>query len=295
MKFFFIFFIIFLSYTNLFGNFLDKKMPEIKEISKTTYEETATRKKEDVVLYGKNIGNIKFSISYPKVIKKDDRIAIFLDGLVTGKNVLKVVRDVENLIIIGYEFPKKLVRFTKRTQLLLHPFSIRKAALNVPFQILGIVKWLQGQNWYIDQKTDIVGVSFGAFFVPAIYHLAQKNNINLGLAVIAYGGADIYNIFYHNLKEHKILRVPLAYFAYFMFREIDPERHLPYIKGKFLVINGTLDKNIPASSRKKLQDLTPEPKTIINLKTKHIQPREEDLPLINKIIDIGLKWIDENK
>lgn len=288
-KFFFLSFIIF---SSNFANFLEEKIPKTNEISKTGFKDLPTRKYEDIVLDGNLAQDIRFSISYPRQIKKNETILILLDGLETGRTSLKYIPHPSNYIIIGYEFPKDLQRLREKS-VLFHLPSTQKAALAVPMQLLCIVKWIEKQSWYSKKNVAIIGISFGAIFVPATYRLAEKNNIRLGLGIMAYGGAGLYDIFYANLKKHKILRAPLAGLAYLTFKPLDPIFHLPYIHGKFLIINGTKDENIPFKAAEKLQELTPEPKTVINIDTEHMSPEKQDL--INRIVSISLKWLEKNQ
>jgi len=273
---------------NLFGNFLNKKIPKTKEIEKTAYEDLSTRSYENITLDSKKINNTKFSISYPKNSNKIEKIGIFIDGLGTGQDVLKYVPDIKNSILIGYEYVDNLKKI--KNSLPINLFSLRKSVCNVPVQILCIVKWIKSQKWYNNQNIHIIGLSFGAFFVPAIYRLAEKNKINLGLGILAYGGAGFYDIFYANLKKYKIFRSFLAYLGYLVFNPVDPEFHLPHLHGNFLLINGTKDQNRPLKSIKKIQELTPEPKTIVNIGTDHILPERADI--IQEVLKISLNWLD---
>ncbi|NGX63860.1 MAG: hypothetical protein KR126chlam6_01278 [Candidatus Anoxychlamydiales bacterium] len=278
--------------TITFANFLDQKLPQIEKTTITPFEDLSSRDYEDVVLDTKNYGQIKFSISYPKNITKTENVLLLLDGLETGRKSLKYIPHLENYVIIGYEFTKNLQRL-KQKEVLFHLPSTRKAVLDVPFQILGIVNWIETEEWYSKKDVIIIGVSFGAIFVPATYHLAEMNNLKLGDGIMAFGGAGLYDIFYTNLKNYKILRKPLAFFSYQIFKPIDPTFHLPYIHGKFLIINGTEDENIPLKAAQKLQKLTPEPKTIINIDTKHLDPNRQDI--INEVVEISLKWLKKNQ
>lgn len=277
---------------NIFANFLDQKLPVIEKATIEPFEDLATRDYEDVIIETNDFGTIKFSISYPQNITKTEDVLILLDGLETGRKSLKYIPHLENYVIIGYEFEKKLHRLRQK-DVLLHLPSTRKAVLDVPFQIISIVKWVENQKWYSKKKPIIIGVSFGAMFVPAIFHLAEINNIKLGDGIMAFGGAGLYDIFYMNLKNYKALRKPLAFLAAQIFKPIDPIYHLPYIHGKFLIINGTQDENIPIIAAQRLQKLTPEPKTIINIDTKHLDPNRQEI--INDVVEISLKWLGNNQ
>lgn len=284
-------FISLIAALNLNANFLNEKIPKILKESKTTLKDFKNRKREDIVLES-STGNIKFAISFPKKIKKNENILILLNGLETGRNSLKYIFHPSNYIIIGYEFPKNLLKL-KNKSALVNFLELRKAALHVPTQLICIEKWIKNQPWYSKKNISIAGVSFGAIFVPATYHLAAMNNIKLGPCVMAFGGAGLYDIFYSNIKTNKILKAPLAYSAYLNFKPLDPVFHLSYIQSKCLIINAAKDENMPFKSAQKLQLLTPEPKTIINVDSGHISPDNQNL--INQISEISLKWLNENQ
>jgi len=289
--------LIITSFANLFGGYLDKKIPDAKENSIVIYEKSPARLKENIALKT-NTDKISFSISYPQNIKKNEKIIIFLDGLFTGQDFLKYLPHPDDFILIAFDLlPKEIKRFRRlMPTILAHPFGFRRALLNAPYQIIALIKWIENQKWYNNQKIYIAGESIGSLFVPVIYRLAQKNNIQLGLGIMSYGGADIYEMInfnlkkYRILKKYKILREPIAWFGYSMIKQIDPQFHLPYIKGNFLIINGKNDKLISPLSAKLLQNLTPKPKTVIILDTGHIAKDN-----IKEIIEVGLKWINENQ
>jgi hypothetical protein len=270
---------------NVLANFLDQDLAKIRSIQKEKYVDLPNRNYENITLDTNNFNKVKFAISYPKNITKNENILILLDGLQTGKNALKYIPNPDNFIIIAYEYVKDM-HMLQEKKVLLHLPSIRKTVLDVPFQILAVYDWIKNQSWNVEkQNIVLIGVSFGAIFIPATMHLAQKNNIDLNYAILAFGGADLYDIFLANLKKYTFLKKPLAYLASKVFNPIDPKYHLPNIHGNFLIINGIYDKNIPLKSALLLQKLTPEPKTIINLDVPHIEPQRKKI--INQIVDIS--------
>jgi hypothetical protein len=63
------------------------------------------------------------------------------------------------------------------------------------------------------------------------------------------------------------------------------------MKNEFLIINGTLDHQIPMDSWKSLHQLVPDPKSIIILEEGHMHPRKHDLTL--KLVNISKEWLRE--
>ena len=74
-----------------------------------------------------------------------------------------------------------------------------------------------------------------------------------------------------------------------VFHPIEPALHLPYISGNFLIVNGTQDKQIPEPCVKKLQELVPDPKEIVELDRDHLQP--DNPVLIAELVDISRNWL----
>ena len=285
MAFFKLLSILALTTSTLFASYVDKKIIDPKIIKKKSYQQD-NRNIQDITLKGN--GDINFKISFPKKLTTNLNVLILVDGLETGKNSLDYFKHPDDYILVGYEFEKKVKLLTKKTSYL-HSLSLRKAALAVPYQLLSIVKWIEKRK-FTNKKIDFLGLSFGSVFVPATYHIAAVNNIALGKCILAFGGAGLYDIFLVNLKVSKAFKKPASFLAYSLLRPIDPKFHLPYMKGEFLIINGTQDSRIPIKSRALLEKLTPKPKKIINSDTFHMDP--DNIELIEEVYDISLKWLN---
>ncbi len=293
------FLIIFITlFSSLFSDPIDtlnKDISNYKILSQVSYKEDFeefSRHFIDITLKTKDLGIIKFTVSLPSnKDPKNLRCLIVLNGLETGRNTLKLAPNPDDFAIIGYEYPKNLHRIRNKS-IVLHIPSTRKAALDVPSQLLLIAKWAEKQEWMSTKPVNIMGLSFGAIFVPAAYHLAEIKKIELGPGILAFGGAGLYDIFYANIKKYKYIKAPTAYLGYLIFKPLDPIYHMPYIKNKFLIINGAQDKFIPKKSVEKLQRLANKNSTIINLNSIHIQPEKN--ALLDYVAKISEKWLREN-
>jgi len=231
---------------------------------------------------------IFFCLSLPEKIPNEGLTCIIvMAGLATGQKNLEYIEDPKNFVFIGYEYPSIL---RKKNKSIFDFYMIRKKTLHIPLDILDIIQWIKKQSWS-NKKVSIAGFSFGAMFVPNIYHETQKEDIALGPGIIAFAGADIYPLLKINLPGNKLTKSINACIASYLLESIEPSKHLPYLKNDFLIINGKYDDYIPFDQAKKLQDLTPYPKTIINLETSHLSPtNKKQLKTINHICD---KWFDE--
>ncbi|HSW71937.1 MAG TPA: hypothetical protein VLG44_00820, partial [Chlamydiales bacterium] len=163
---------------------------------------------------------------------------------------------------------------------------------DVPGQITTLVDWVQKQSWFDGEPPCLMGFSFGTQFIPAIYHLAEKQKISLGPGVLAFGGAGLFRLFY-SVPGNIFIKILRGCVGEILFLPLEPEKHLPYVHGEFLVMNGDYDELIPFSAALKLQRLVPEPKTVINLEVPHLQPKND--PLLQELIAIARKWLSEKR
>jgi hypothetical protein len=251
-----------------------------------------TRKYVDVVLYEERLDSIRITISFPYGLKKEKLpVILILGGLDIGRESLKYIPKHGNNILIAYQYPYSPRYWYDGTALNQIPV-IRESVLKVPAQVSEVIKWVFHQNWCDTARFSTLGYSFGAIFVPAILHLSQKQGLSKGSTILAYGGADIFNMLRSNLKFlNPISRFSVAFFAATAIRPVEPDLHLPKLKGKFLLINGKDDELIPKVCWEKFQALTPEPKSIKNLNEGHMNPAKKELT--SKVISISYDWLLE--
>ncbi len=264
----------------------------VEEKSYSVQDGEALRIYRDYTFNSGPYGELRFTISLPDSAKEGGiPCAIIVDGLETGQKSLTLIEGHGEYALIAFEYPKILHKF-KALSVFLYLFSIRKAALCVPGQIMSLVHWVQSQHWYNKEPVSVMGFSFGSEFIPALYHLAETQKISLGPAVLAYGGAGLFRLFYA-FPGNFFVKFLRGLLGEFLFRPLEPERHLPAIHGEFLILNGVYDQQIPLKAAQKLQNLVPEPKTILNLQTPHLKPKS-DL-LLQNLIKIAREWLEERR
>lgn len=247
----------------------------------------------DVILNIGKYGESTFTISLPEKIPQGGLPCIFIvGGLQTGRESLQFIPDHGEYALVAYEYSKTLKQLHK-INILWHLYAVRKAALEVPPELVSIIEYLKKQPWIDSDPISIMAYSFGSTFLPATYVLADKEGIPLGPGVMAYGGAGVYCLFKGILPLPKILKKPVAAILAATFKPVDPILYAPYMKGEFLIINGIYDKQISMGCAERLQELVPEPKTIMNLETEHMHPKNTELNL--RLIDISRKWLDEKR
>jgi len=241
---------------------------------------------------GKN-GEALFTISLPEKIPPEGLPCyLIVGGLKTGKESLQFIPDHGNYALVAYEYSDMLKKL-HQVNVLWHLYTVRKAALEVPPELIGIIKYLYKQPWINPDPISLMGYSFGATYMPVTYVKAEEEGLKLGPGVLCYGGAGIYCLFKANLPLPNFLKDPVASMAAALFKPIDPIFYAPKMHGEFLILNGICDVQIPMKCANRLQELVPEPKTIMNLETEHMHPKSMELNL--KLINISRKWLDEKR
>ena len=246
----------------------------------------------DVVLHDKNLDTIRFTISLPKE-RGDKKLPLMfvLGGLEIGRQSLGYIKEHGHNAIISFEYPYS-PEYWYEGMSMIEIAAIRRAVLLVPSQMLSVMKWVSNQEWADPERLSLLGYSFGALFVPAVQRYAQANSLHIPTTVIAYGGTNVYQLLMTNIKIMPLwVRSVLGYLAAKAIWAIEPALHLPHLEGHFLIVNGKYDTQIPESSWRELQKLTPPEKKIINLEADHMRPSRPELTA--RLVAISRQWLLE--
>lgn len=234
---------------------------------------------------------IQATISFPPGInRKKLPVVIILGGAEIGAALFELIPDPGENILIAYQFPRGLTDWESMTGIG-GVLATREAILSVPVQVVELLRWTKAQIWTDTSRTAVLGYSFGALFQPAVHHLAQANNLTTGPGVLAYGGVDLELLLRQNLNlKPKYLRPSIAWLAATAIYPVEPARHASHMKGKFYLINGLQDRQIPEASWKALHQLIPKPETIDLLDEGHMHPKKPGLTL--RLVRMSRDWLE---
>jgi pimeloyl-ACP methyl ester carboxylesterase len=257
-----------------------------------SFEELPERTYRHIALSTEYLGNIEAFISEPTVIPtKGIPVVIIMGGLEVDADIFRLILDPGDNIYVIFKYPYTPEYWYEGAPIVEIPV-IRKSVLNVPSQALALHQWVSKQPWSEKERVTFAGFSFGAMFLPAIYHLADSRDEVLNPGVIAYAGADISDLLYTNMgKIDSPWRSLGAWLGETAIYGIEPARHLPYMNNEFLLINGTRDHQISTYSWEKLHRLIPQPKTVVILDDGHMHPRKPELT--KKLVKISREWLLE--
>lgn len=247
----------------------------------------------DVSLHARGAPPIRFATALPAAAS-DERLptVILFGGFRTGRESLKHLPELGQNAVVTYEYPVDRQAW-KRASTVGRLTLGYDAAFRVPGQLAALLRWVRAQPWADPNRISLVGVSLGAMALPAAQRVAQAHDVPPAASIIAYGGADQATVIEANLRKvlPEALRPPVAWLLARLFRAMEPASHLPYLRGDFLLINGTEDWRMPPVAMERLQSVTPEPKRVVMLPSGHIDPK--DRALLDKILGIMRDWLLE--
>lgn len=244
----------------------------------------------DLVLETARAGTIRVTASRPALDSGGPiPLIVVLAGLRTGRESLGFVEEHGPNLLVGYEYPYSQETFYQGTRAAQIP-AIRRAVLRVPSQVSVVSDMLARDSRVDRERTALLGFSFGALFVPAVQRVAAEEGRPFHAVVLAFGGADIGGLLDANLRiRSRVLRHRLAATGATLLHAMEPGHHLPHLPGRFLLIRGDRDAQIPSALAEAMARLTPDPKEVVVLTAGHMGPRDPELTA--RVVAISQEWL----
>ena len=251
-----------------------------------------------VVLDGRAIGRVRFVVSLPEPMPRGRvPLVIVLGGLGGGsesiRDLSRVAGDPGPNAFVGYDWPLPS-REPGIAEILWRLPEFRRDVLVVPAQVDAILAWASRQRWTDGDRVSLLGISLGAFVVPAAQRIAQERGARVEWTVLGYGGAPIGAVIAgHPGAGPAWFRALLGAGADLLLRPVEPSYYLPLLQGRFLVLGGAHDRLIAPAAAEHLAALTPEPRTIVRIEGDHMGVGPDKWKLLGRVIDVTRAWLLE--
>ncbi len=250
------------------------------------------RRLESVVLDAGTLGEVRLAVSFPEPMPEGPLpVLIVLGGLPTGAENLSLIPEAGNNVLVGYDWPISVAPPKASTFLLQAP-GLYRDVMRMPGQGATAIVWAAGQPWADGRRVSLLGFSMGALAAPAVQRLAEQAGQPVGWTILAYGGAPLSALLASNPNiQPEWLRHVLGGLAGFLLGPLEPEAHLPYVRGNFLVLEGTDDELITAEARARLRDAVPEPKDIVTFPGDHMSGDVAQRAHLQRIMAASRDWL----
>jgi hypothetical protein len=215
-------------------------------------------------------------------------VILVLGGLATGERNIAWIKDVGENAVVGFDWPIPTAMPEGLAIVGALP-DLYDRVFATPGQIATAMAWLAGQNWADPKRISLLGFSLGALAAPAAQRISS---VQPGWTVLAYGGTPIGSLVAANPHLRPAWTKPLLqHLTDLALRPVDPGEHLPFLKGRFLVLEGREDEFVPAAAAARMRDLTPEPKRVVTFAGGHMGVGPRQLELLEKIIAESRSWL----
>jgi hypothetical protein len=245
-----------------------------------------------VTLSDERLGQINFTVSIPDPLP-DSRlpIVVVLGGAGTGENNIRFIEGAGGNVIVGYDWPLPAT-LPKGLRLLPDLPSLRAHALSVPGQIAAMMDWLAMQPWSDPARISMLGFSLGALAVPAAERATEQEGIHIRWTVFAYGGVGFDRLVMGDQRiKPAWLRPLLAAGAELLLWPLEPAAHVSHLTGHFLILGAARDTIVSASAATRLEELTPQPKTVIHTEGDHIGTGSDRRELLSRAMAVTRQWL----
>jgi hypothetical protein len=252
-----------------------------------------------VTLESQEVGRIQFVVSLPDPMPAGRMpLVVVLGGLGGGsdsiRELTRIAGDPGPDAYVGYDWPLP-TREPRVWEVVAQLLQYRRDVLSVPGQVDAIVAWGARQPWADSSRVSLLGISLGAFVVPAAQRLVQERGTTPVLAtILGYGGAPIGDVIAsHPRAGPAWLRPILGRGADLLLRPVEPSFHLPHLRGRFLVLEAQSDRLIAHGAAERLSELTPEPRTVVHIPGDHMGVGPDKWRLLARVIDVSRSWLLE--
>ncbi len=202
---------------------------------------------------------------------------ILLGGKATGKYAIDYAIDINNVIILALDYPYEPRESYNFWTIAEDIPAVRQALIDMVPAAMLAADYLFRRVDVDTTKLVILGYSFGAPFVPVIV----ANDRRAAVAAMVYGGGELHSMIRHNVARFK--GPVLSEFVGFLgggllLRPMEPMRFADKISPIPLVmINGKNDEQIPRYNTELFFNAAREPKNIVWLESKHVNPNNPEL------------------
>jgi hypothetical protein len=207
------------------------------------------------------------------------------DGREENSNVIgRLPAEFGDVVVLALDYPADIPYEIQLRDVALHAGRLEHAAHTIPAIFILGAQYLAGRR---DVDTTRVAIAATSFAVPFATIAAAVDQRFRNVALV-YGAGDLSTVLAANLAiKPSAMRGTVAWLATRPFADLGPERFAGAIAPRPIVmVNGVDDPQMPRPAVQALYDAAGQPKTLIWLRTGHLEPT--DSALIRTLVDTAL-------
>lgn len=265
-----------------------KEIPDVVQLSlveRELVEESAGERLYSLLFHDPQDRELHAYLREPARMQEGDGLdsypgVVLAAGRYAGRQAAAVIPGPLEQVVLAIEYPAAIPTQMRALAWMRSLPRFVGAAHRMPGILRGAGRFLADEPGVDPSRLTLVGVSFGVPFAAA----AGRDRVFTGVA-LHFGGADIAGMLRANLPiRNGWLRAGFAEFGAFVFRELEPARHVGSISPTpLLLINGSDDQQIPVRSAELLAERATPPVRHIWLPQGHLS--STDVPLLRELAD----------
>jgi len=252
----------------------DKRRGRLEQVEVTREWQRNGSRYQDLTLHSSSGLKVQATIRHPSAVNKPRPAIILLGGYGTGRRAAELVEESGELVIAAISYPYRGPEGLKGMEFLWHFGAIQQAILDTSPALMLMLEHLVAREDVDTSHIELVGVSFGAFFVSVAGALDKR----FSRVWLVQGAADPRAIYEYRMRN-SISFGPLRSLAarilgFFTATDyLKPERWVGRISPRpVVVINSHGDISFPPASVAKLHASLREPYEIEWLEGEHVTP-----------------------
>ncbi len=210
-------------------------------------------------------------------------VIVLLGGKTTGKHAIDYALDIRDVIIAAPDYP-----YTPRDSYTFLSFlsdvpQMRKAALNMVPTVMLLIDYLRRRPDVDTNRVVLIGYSFGAPFATCVSAIDKR----VSVCAVVFGGGNLCGLIRHNVRRYqgKVVGELVGMLGGLLLSPLEPLRYVGRISPvPLIMINGREDEQVPPVYANLLYEEAREPKRIVWLEARHVNPR--NVELTRKIVTV---------
>jgi len=201
---------------------------------------------------------------------------VLLGGKATGKYAVDYALGIDDVIIVAPDYPYEPRPSYSLTEFVADIPSIRRALLDMIPSVMLVLDYLSTRSDCDTARIVLLGYSFGAPFVPCVI----ANDRRPAVGAMVYGGGDLRSLIRHNVRRYEgpVVSSLVAAAGGMLLHPLEPLRYADQMSPvPLLMINGTVDEQVPRENAELLFAAAREPKEIVWIESRHVKPRNVEL------------------
>ena len=245
----------------------------------------------DLTLVSSSGLRVELAVRSPSVITTPRPLVILLGGLRTGRRAVELFSESHGVVVAALSYPYYGKPRLRGMDMLTGLPDVQQALRDTPPAVMLALEYLLKQPYVNTEQVELVGVSFGAFFISVPGALESR----IKRVWLVQGAADPETIFAHQFREKissNLTRVVLAKLlvTFIGSRHLNPEQWVGRISPRpVVVINTRDDPTFPVASVEALHLALGKPHEVIWVEGEHIVPTRRDIA--DQLANIVLKRV----